>query len=102
MPWLFAFDQTNYARWLHVNIWDPNTLSGVHPEVHSEFQAGNFLIHKSSNLSSGMSIDQSPEKTITWVNVSRNTMGLTESPSAFTRWMVAGLELSKYSQSNII
>ena len=40
------------------SLCDPNTLSRVHPEVYSEFETRNFVIHKSSNLSSGMSIDQ--------------------------------------------
>ena len=38
------------------------TLSHVQPEVHSEFQTGNFVIHKSSNVLSGMSIDQAQEQ----------------------------------------
>ena len=58
-PWLFVFDQRNYARWLHVNIRD--TLSQVHPGLQSEFQAGSFVFHKSSNLSSDMSIDHAHE-----------------------------------------
>ena len=32
--WLFAFDQTNYAKWLHINIRDPNMFFQVHPGVH--------------------------------------------------------------------
>ena len=38
----------------------------IHPEVHSEFQAGNFVIRKTPNISSGMSTDQHMNKTITW------------------------------------
>ena len=34
-----------------------------HPEVHSEFQAGNFvMIRKTPNVSSGMPIDQAHEQ----------------------------------------
>ena len=38
------------------------TLSGVQLEVHSKFQTGNFVIHKSSNVLVGMSIDQAQEQ----------------------------------------
>ena len=38
------------------------TPSRVQPEVHSEFQTGNFATHKSSNVLSGMSIDQAQEQ----------------------------------------
>jgi hypothetical protein len=95
VPWFFALDQTNYARWLPVHIRDLATLSQVLPEVHSEFQAGNFVIHKTPNVSSGMSIDQGHEQNNDMVKGSRGAVGLTESPSAFTRWMVAGPELSR-------
>ena len=91
-PWFFAFDQINYARWLPVNIRDLNMLAHVHPELHQEFQAGNFVIHKTPNVSSGMSIDQAHEQNNDMV---KGSGGLTESPSAFTRWMVAGPELSR-------
>ena len=94
-PWFFAFDQINYARWLPVNIRDLNMLAQVHPELHQEFQAGNFVIHKTPNVSSGMSIDQAHEQNNDMVKGSGGAVGLTESPSAFTRWMVAGPELSR-------
>ena len=94
-PWFFAFDQINYARWLPVNILDLNMLAHVHPGLHQEFQAGNFVIHKTPNVSSGMSIDQAHEQNNDMVKGSGGAVGLTESPSAFTRWMVAGPELSR-------
>ena len=34
----------------------------IHLEVHSEFQAGNFVIRKTPDVSSGMSIDQAHEQ----------------------------------------
>ena len=89
-PWFFAFDQINYARWLPVNMRDLNMLAHVHPELHQEFQAGNFVIHKTPNVSSGMSIDQAHEQNNDMVKGSGGAVGLTESPSVFTRWMVAG------------
>ena len=71
------------------------TLSHVQPEVHSEFQTGNFVTHKSSNVLSGMSIDQAQEQNNNMVKGPRYAKGHAESPSVFTRWMVTGLELSR-------
>ena len=34
----------------------------INPEENSEFQAGNFVIRKTPNVSSGMSIDQAHEQ----------------------------------------
>ena len=76
-PWFFAFDQINYARWLPVNIRDLNMLAHVHPELHQEFQAGNFVIHKTPNVSSGMSIDQAHEQNNDMVKGSGGAVGLT-------------------------
>ncbi len=53
---LFLFKQTMSTFGICI------TLSHVQPEVHSEFQTGNFAIHKSSNVFSGMSIDQAQEQ----------------------------------------
>ena len=72
--------------YMHVNIRDLNTLSHVHPEVHRDFQAGNFVIHKSSN---GPSIDQTHEHNNNMVKEPWDIMRLTESPSALTRCKVA-------------
>ncbi|WAR07367.1 LOW QUALITY PROTEIN: hypothetical protein MAR_017325, partial [Mya arenaria] len=94
-PWFFALDQTNYARWLPVHIRDLNTLSQVHPDLHTEFQNGNFVIHKTARVSSGMAIDQGHEQNNAMVKGSGGAVGLTENPSAFRRWMVAGPELAR-------
>ena len=57
------------------------TLSHVQPEVHSEFQTGNFVIHKSSNVLSGMSIDQAQEQNNNMVKGPWHAMGYAESHS---------------------
>lgn len=36
LPWLFAMDHTNYARWLAVHYWDMQALSSKHPDVYKQ------------------------------------------------------------------
>ena len=42
IPWFFALDHMNYARWLPVYIRDMKELAIKHPLVDNQFQGGNF------------------------------------------------------------
>ena len=46
VPWLFAFDQTHYARWLSVHIRDVVFLYVTHPDIYVQFVNGYFVIRK--------------------------------------------------------
>ena len=48
VPWMFALDHTHYSRWLSVYIRDMTSLSVNHPNIHAEFRAGKFVVHKTS------------------------------------------------------
>jgi len=40
MPWMFALDHVNYARWLSVHVRDMATLQTSHPSVYQKFTSG--------------------------------------------------------------
>ena len=44
VPWFFALDHTNYARWIPVHRRDITELPTRHPGVARKFNAGNFTI----------------------------------------------------------
>ena len=44
VPWFFALDHTNYARWMPVHLRDLVSLKECHPTIHAEFVKGNFTI----------------------------------------------------------
>ena len=46
VPWFFALDHTNYARWDPVHLKDTANLSDRHPEIANEFDAGHFTAQK--------------------------------------------------------
>ena len=60
-PWFFAFDHTNYARWLPIHIKDLVELPVKHPTVYREFKKGNFVVQCSTHKFSMMAKDQSHE-----------------------------------------
>ena len=95
VPWLFALDQTNYARWLPVHIRDMASLHETHPDIYIQFVNGNFVIRKSHHRFSAISIDQAHEQNKALVKGEGGANGLTENPQAFLRWMVAGPEIAR-------
>ena len=62
MPWLFALDHTNYARWLSVHIRDMVQLESIHPEIYHEFCSGSFVVRKTQRKFSSIAMDQLHEQ----------------------------------------
>ena len=93
-PWSFALDHTNYARWLPIHIRDMKCL----PRAVQESFRKCWVIYKSSNTFSSIPIDQAHEQNNASVKGSGGAVGLTESPVAFRRWMVARPETARVLQ----
>ena len=47
MPWMFALDHVNYARWLSVHVRDMATLYKSHPSVYQKLTSRAFAVQKS-------------------------------------------------------
>ena len=98
IPWMFALDQVNYARWLAVHIRDMSALHITHPAIHAQFCLGSFVAHKSNRVFSSIALDQAHEQVNALVKGEGGAVGLTENPSALRRWMVAGPEIARMVQ----
>ena len=95
IPWFFALDHTHYSRWLPVHLRDMMQLPSIHPELAKEFEAGNFVVHKTQRLFSGMATDQAHEQNNKLVKGDGGAIGLTENSSELLRWMVSGPEIAR-------
>lgn len=95
VPWLFALDHTNYARWLPVHIRDMVGLEHKHPDVYREFMNGHFVVQKAKHTFSAISVDQAHEQVNEHIKGDGGAVGLTENPQALHRWMVAGPEIAR-------
>lgn len=62
VPWFFALDHINYARWLSVHIRDLANLGKMHPKLLEHFNAGLFVARTSNRPFSGMALDQAHEQ----------------------------------------
>ena len=65
IPWCFAYDRTNYARYLPWYLDNMLSLPHTHPEVHRQLQAGGFSAQLGSENPFGkIPMDQTIEETI--------------------------------------
>ena len=96
LPWFFALNHPNYARWLSVHFRDMRMLEQTSPDVATKFKDGGFFtIHKSSRHFSAIAIDQAHEQNNALVKGDGGAVGLTENPSALRRWMISGPEIAR-------
>ena len=49
LPWLFAYDRQNYARYLTLYFMDLLNLEENYPSIHCEFIKGSFAVQMSSD-----------------------------------------------------
>ena len=95
VPWFYALDHTNYARWIPVHLRDMAGLLMKHPEVNRKFNAGHFTVQKTKRVFSAIPIDQAHEQNNACVKGDGGAVGLTEDQGALRRWMVAGPEVAR-------
>ena len=95
LPYFFANNNVNYARWLTIHLRDMMCIDARHPEIAKEFHKGNFVVHKTERIFSGLPIDQAHEQNSALIKGEGGAIGLTEDESALRGWMVAGPEVSR-------
>jgi hypothetical protein len=88
LPYFFAMDRQNYARWLPVYLAEMNQLYDKHPEVHQQFVDGNHAVSRSDNQPfSQVWTDMALEQSINADSKSKGgIVGITQSQSALERW----------------
>ncbi len=91
VPWFFALDHINYARWIPVHIRDMKSLPD---SIKDEFQRF-WVVQKTSNVFSSIPIDQAHEQNNCLVKGAGGAVGLTENPNALKRWTIAGPEQAR-------
>lgn len=65
IPWCFAYDKVNYARYLSAYFAQMTNLPETNPDVHRAFQQGQFSVQRPSNNPFGrIPVDQTIEVTV--------------------------------------
>ncbi|XP_052129864.1 uncharacterized protein LOC127751028 [Frankliniella occidentalis] len=94
MPWFFALDHLNYARWGSVHVRDMANIAQTHPALAAEFRAGRFVGRNSSREFSGMALDQVHEQLNARMKGNSGMIGLTESPDTLLKWLLSGPDVA--------
>eukprot|EP00794_Sanderia_malayensis_P014494 gene14494-16001_t len=89
-PWFFALDKVNYSRWLPVHIRDMENLEQEHPNVYENFARGKFVVHNSTKVFSGISIDHAHEQNNKLIKGDGGIIGITDNEKALERWLISG------------
>lgn len=88
IPYMFALDKNNYAKYLSVHLHDLMTLKSESPDDFKEL-ADNFTIRKSERPFSSIAIDQAHEMNNESAKGTLNVISLMESPDTLLRWMMS-------------
>ena len=98
IPWVFALDHVNYARWLSIHICDMCSLSQTHHNAYQQLCSGKFVAHKTTRPFSAMALDQAHERVNALVKGNGGAVGLTDIPTALRCWIISGPEISRMIQ----
>lgn len=89
LPYYFAMDRQNYARFLPVYLADMQRLELTHPDVYNGFAAGDHSISRSGQPFSQVSADMALEQSINADSKSRGgVIGISQSSAALERWFL--------------
>ncbi len=88
IPWCFAMDKTNYARYLPVYYAQMTNLKSTSPDLYEHFQGGGFSVQLSdSNPFGRIAVDQTTEETVNKdTQPSGGTRGFSLKPGTLTRY----------------
>jgi len=90
IPWCFAYDRLNYARYLTFYYAQMSSLDIHHPEMYEYFMSGGFSVQIGADNPFGkIPVDQTIEETINKdTQTSGGTRGFSLNPGAIRRYYV--------------
>ena len=100
LPWFFAYDRTNYSRYLPAYWLEMCELPVRHPLVHDAFMIGEFAVQRQQEHGfSQVACDQAIEQTCNRDTKTKGGMiGFTTRKGAVQRWILSQHERSAISK----
>lgn len=93
IPWLFAYDRTNYSRYLPVYWCEVELLSQTHPQAYNSLSQGEFAIQRGTHAFAQVPRDQAIEQTLNRdTKTSGGIVGFSLNKGAVQRWLVTAHE----------
>ncbi|XP_030848031.1 uncharacterized protein LOC115918836 [Strongylocentrotus purpuratus] len=89
LPWMFAYDRTNYARYLPVYWIEMSQLPTTHPYIYNELMKGHFGVqrqdsHGFAQVACDMTIEQTVNRD---TKTSGGVKGFSNNQGATNRWV---------------
>ena len=98
LPLSFAFDRTNYKRWLPLYFEDCLSLPERYPSIHENFLQGEFVVKLTKRKGSAVPVDQALEsKYNKQARSSSEIIGITRRKEAVCKWGLIKHEKANYS-----
>ena len=90
LPWFFAYDHTNYARYIPVCLAQMMLLPETHPEAHALLLNGDFGVQRAKSPGfSQIPVDQTIEQTLNRCTKTKGgIVGFSLRKGAVQRWMI--------------
>ena len=90
LPWFFAYDRLNYARYASVYYCEMVRLERTHPEAYGAFQEGDFVVQRlQGSKFAQVAVDQTIEQTVNRDSkTSGGIVGFSTKPGATLRWVL--------------
>ena len=90
LPWMFAYDRINYARYMCIYWSEMANLKDTHPSAFAELQRGEFAVQRSAGTFAQVAVDQAIEQSINRDSKTRGgIIAFSLNPSAVHQWILA-------------
>ena len=100
LPWMFAYDHTNYSRYMTIYLWDMIQLHKEHPVADSELHTGGFAVQRcEGHPFSQIPVDQTIEQTINRdTKTPGGIIGFSQNKAATHRWLLTAHHRASVTQ----
>ena len=89
LPWCFAYDHVNYARFLSYYWVQMRSLRSTHPDVSQYLADGGFSVQRSDCAFAQVAADLAIEQSINRATKTQGgVIGISRSPAAIQRWVL--------------
>ena len=99
LPWTYAYDCVNYARYLSVYYYEMSCLPVTHPDAYNRMQRGEFAVQRSDRSFSQVAVDHAIEQSINRdMKTSGGVIGISQQTGAVHRWILNAHHRSAFTR----
>ena len=101
VPWYFAYDHLNYARYLPVYIYEMLAVTDTHPSIAKHLASGDFVVQQQTQYPfCQTAMDQTIEQTMNRDSKTRGgQIGFSNNSNAVHRWFLSFNQRAQISKN---